>query len=220
MVERSKSTQSQTPEALRSWPSSGWESAGFPLRHRRRLLSEVKKLSPGDATTQGLFMPWEGKARERALQASQRICQGDGLILLVGPRGPGKTQLATELALVLDRSLGERGRNRASYLYRPGGGLLDDEKAGWDRKENGRGALYNAGGVRLRVLDEIQEVSHTEWSSTQLTRLIDDRYQNMRSTIMIANLELESVQEFVGASAWSRIKETGLVVPCDWGSFR
>ena len=220
MAERSRNTQSPTLEDLRSWPSPGWESAGFPLRHRRRLLSEVGNMPAEAASTAPLLMPWQGKARERATQASDRICRGDGLILLVGPRGTGKTQLATELALVLDRSIGERKRQRASYLYRPWGGLLDDEKAGWDRKENGRGALHAAGGVGLLVLDEIQEVSHTDWASTQLTRLIDDRYQRMLSTIMIANLELESVQEFVGASAWSRIKETGLVVPCDWGSFR
>ena len=42
----------------------------------------------------------------------------------------------------------------------------------------------------------------------------------MKSTILISNLMPDAMQKFVGPSIWSRITETGMLLSCDWTSFR
>ena len=72
----------------------------------------------------------------------------------------------------------------------------------------------------MLVLDEIQEVAGTEWEMSQFVRLFDERYGSMKSTILISNLMPDAMQKFVGPSIWSRITETGMLLSCDWTSFR
>ena len=50
-------------------------------------------------------MPRTGKALKRVGTAREALLEGDCLIGLIGPRGTGKTQIATELGFCLDRDV-------------------------------------------------------------------------------------------------------------------
>ena len=152
---------------------------------------------------------------ERVNNAFDAITKPGSNLILVGPRGTGKTQIATEFGL------GKMGQR-----YTTLSGLLQEEKDSWNRPpeldalNRPTSPLKKAKDVWLLVLDEIQEVAGTEWEMSQFVRLFDERYGSMKSTILISNLMPDAMQKFVGPSIWSRITETGMLLSCDWTSFR
>ena len=137
--------------------------------------------------------------------------------MLVGPRGTGKTQLAAEIAY---------RHPQLTQRYTTLSGLLQEEKDSWNHKpmldnfNRPTSPLKEATKTGLLVLDEIQEMKGSEWEHSVFVRLFDDRYGDMKRTILIANLEPKAFEEFVGPSIWSRICETGLLVECDWEAKR
>lgn len=190
---------------------AGAERYGFPRRH----MSMLKRRYNGSADWPKLMWP----DHEKVEKAHARIAEAGSCVILIGPRGTGKTQLAAELAVNLQ---GVYGR------YSTLAGLLQQEKDSWSGApigDDGRkvSPLREARKSGLLVLDEIQEVAGTDWELSQFVRIFDERYQDMSRTILISNLMPEAMQKFVGPSVWSRISETGLVILCggeDWGSYR
>ena len=180
---------------------------GYPLRH-------IRKSEDGPLT-------WPEE--EKAYKAYNALRQDGSCVVLVGPRGTGKTQLATELGMTLYQE------QATSQRYTTLSGLLQEEKDSWnkpaqvDNFNRPTSPLKRSQDVGLLALDEIQEIAGTEWEMSQFIRIFDERYGSMRRTILISNLMPEAMQKFVGPSVWSRISETGLLVLCGgekWGSFR
>jgi len=181
---------------------------GYPLRHIRTI----------EAST-GLQWP----EPEKADKAHEALSKDGSCVVLVGPRGTGKTQLASELGLLMYQD------EQLTQKYTTLSGLLQDEKDSWNKPPQLDGfnrptsPLKKAKEVGLLVLDEIQEVAGTDWEMSQLIRIFDERYGAMKRTVLISNLMPDAMQKFVGPSIWSRISETGLLVLCggeNWGSFR
>ena len=181
---------------------------GYPLRHIQALQADT-----------GLHWPEPDKADK----AHDALNKAGSCVILVGPRGTGKTQLATELGLLMYQE------EQLTQRYATLSGLLQDEKDSWNKPpeldafNRPTSPLKKAQSVGLLVLDEIQEVASTDWAMAQLIRLFDARYGDMKRTILISNLMPEAMEKFVGPSIWSRVTETGLLVLCggkDWGSFR
>jgi DNA replication protein DnaC len=180
---------------------------GYPLRH-------IRKLENGP-------LPWPDD--DKADKAYQALLQDGSCVVLVGPRGTGKTQLAVELGASMSRDL------QLTQRYTTLSGLLQEEKDSWNKPpaldsfNRPTSPLKKAQSVGLLVLDEIQEVASTDWAMAQLIHLFDARYGDMKRTILISNLMPEAMEKFVGPSIWSRVTETGLLVLCGgdgWGSFR
>lgn len=169
--------------------------------------------------------------------ASGQIGQG-GIISLIGARGTGKTQMAVELMrLAIDQE-----------CCRPDRPIRDDEAMRIPAKElrTERPALYTRamemfmafrdgfreGGVgesaairqftdpRMLVIDEVQERGNTEYEDRMLTHVIDCRYGDRKDTVLVCNLTREQMRESLGASIVSRIQEVGVVIECNWPSFR
>lgn len=142
---------------------------------------------------------------------------------MLGPRGTGKTQFAVELGLRLATCevLAPPHGRRISQKYRVLGELFAEEKASWRSDDKDAcGPLRRTADDALLVLDEIQERTESSWEDTELTMLFDRRYQDMQRTVLIANLDLAGFRAKMPGSIYSRIVETGLVVECDWPSFR
>lgn len=178
-----------------------WKASGVPARHARMVTSGKLESSPG---------PW--------LEARAKIVDrlGTGfLIALIGPRGTGKTQLASDAmhrATLLDLSA---AYFKAMDLFVKIRGTYDGRSGGE------RGALNEFLDPHLLVIDEVQNRKNGEWEDTVLTNLIDRRYdQGTRDTLLIANLKRKEFEEDMGSSIVSRIGETGGIVVCDWPSFR
>ena len=129
---------------------------GYPLRHIRTL-----------EASEGCEWP----DPQRVDKAHNALDMRGTCVVLVGPRGTGKTQLALELGLVLYEE------HMVDQSYTTLSGLLQQEKDSWNKPPQLDGfnrptsPLKKAKEVGLLVLDEIQEVAGTDWEMSQFACL-------------------------------------------------
>lgn len=151
-------------------------------------------------------------------EVSMRICD-DGIVALIGPRGTGKTQIATWVA-----------SDFVDVQNRHGGGFRTDTPVFYvtaiDLFTTLRGDQHNPQTLNrfvqypLLVIDEIQERGETDFEDRMLTHIIDKRYAGMRPTLIIGNLKPEEIATSLGRSIIDRIRETGRVIVADGKSYR
>lgn len=173
------------------------EDHGYPLRH---ILSLHKM---------------HGPSLEKAQALLPRVVQ-DCIFLLIGERGPGKTQMATWWAA--QRLL--NGAKSPGY-YRKTTDLLSEIKLTWSTpgaSEND--VLKKYRNCHYLVLDEFGERGDSNWESRVLVNIIDHRYDKMLSTVIIANMNRQVIADRIEHSIISRAQETGGLIVCDWPSYR
>jgi hypothetical protein len=175
-----------------------WRQAHIPERHGKL----VKERLNGSG-------PWFDKY----IQLRQQLHKGP-MIVLLGQRGTGKTQMAVDLLadLVLAGELVRYCKAQDFFrevrsCFRDDG---PDEHRFFEKFTRYRGL----------VIDEAQERGESAWEDRTLIHLIDRRYDSMRATILVSNLSRTAFGEAIGKSVVSRIHESGIVVECDWESFR
>ena len=175
---------------------------GFPARHRLRLQADGMS----------------GPGLEKAQQLLPRILAGDCLLLLVGDRGPGKTQMATWWAA--ERL---RARKLAGW-YRKAADLISEIKTTWNTGGKSIGTeddvLKKYRTAAYLALDEFHERGSSDWEARTLLNILDHRYDNMLATVIIANMSEAEVRAQINPSIVSRAEETGGLVVCDWASYR
>jgi hypothetical protein len=183
--EKSEKPTEITPEWLKAL-----RRGKYPARHTKRL-ADSNPLN-GDASHADIW---------------NRIRAGDATVILAGLRGTGKTQVATEWAarLAID--------GRSPGIYTKCYDLLADIKSTW---HNGAQTRHTEADVlkkyrtaKYLVIDEWTEKSSGEWETATLINLLDHRYDDMLSTILICNSPVEKLQEHVAASILDRVTETG-----------
>lgn len=173
------------------------ESRGYPKRHRLRLAD------------------MHGPSLEKARELLPKVMSGDCLILLVGDRGPGKTQMVAWWAANLAKAGLPPG------YYRKTTDLIAEIKATWsDPAAREADVLRKYRTARLLVLDEFHERGGSDWESRILVNMLDHRYDDMLATVLIANMSREKVRSEINPSVLSRAEETGGLVVCDWESYR
>lgn len=175
-----------------------WRAAGIPERHAAKVRERHEATGPwGDAY--------------RRLRDGLNIRP---LVVLLGKRGTGKTQLGIDL--LADIAAAGRAVKYLKALdlfrevrscYRPDG---PDEVRLLDRLRRFEGL----------VIDEAHERGESEWENRTLVNLMDHRYDAGRPTILVANLDRQSFATAMGPSVVSRLHECGEVVDCNWPSFR
>lgn len=151
--------------------------------------------------------------REDLYMTSLEILGDGGMVVLLGKRGTGKTQMAACLAAACAMVRGLR----PFYLR------LSDYFGAIKRTFDGtetRDPRVRCRCAPFLVLDECQERYESAFEDLELTRLIDARYGNRLATVLIANLKPEELGNGLGPSVVSRIQECGVVVECNWSSFR
>jgi DNA replication protein DnaC len=72
----------------------------------------------------------------------------------------------------------------------------------------------------LLCLDELGELSGTDFARKNLTQLIDDRYGNRQPTLLAGNVSVSDIPGLIGLSAFDRLREVGGVIEFNWQSFR
>lgn len=151
---------------------------------------------------------WQGNF-ERTLT---KVSEG-GLVALIGPRGTGKTRLASEVMRNLSPDKGH---------YTTAMGLFLRVRASFGKKsaENEGEIVTELSKAPLLILDEIQERGNTAWEDRILTHILDRRYGDMIGGIVIANLDEAGLNECLGASIVSRLTETGGVLEISGESHR
>jgi DNA replication protein DnaC len=174
------------------------ETSGIPKRHR--------DFRPHYSTSE----IWS------SAYASFREKLNSGPILaIVGPRGTGKTQLASCLAgysaINLDKSaLYVKSMEIFLRLREAMNSPGDSEKA----------ALQEFIKPFLLIIDAYEVRSDSDFENRILDHLIDKRYDAMTATIIISNDTSVAFQRQVGPSICDRIAETGGIVELKFESFR
>lgn len=173
-----------------------WRASNFPSRHRQAL-GTVK---------------WAEKPAEKLAEAWAAVASR-AMVALLGPRGTGKTQMATEIGYAWVMN----GKGRAWYITAGDlfAAMRKDIGANEEDKTLGRMAKFP-----LLVIDEIQETLDTANEAKWTTRLLDKRYQAMHPTVLIANLKPPEFKAKVGPSVVDRMREGGVALLCDWKSYR
>ncbi len=175
-----------------------WRESGVPDLHRGKI---------GDRHYA------DGKWGDTYHRLKQFAADG-ALIVLLGSRGTGKTQLAVGL-LADVCAAGNRVRYlKAMDLFRE---IRNCYRKDGPSEVETVDKLCKCGAL---VIDEAQERSDSEWENRTLTNIIDRRYDGMKTTILVSNMTRQAFGEAVGPSVVSRMHERGEVVVCDWDSFR
>ena len=120
-------------------------------------------------------------------------------IALLGPRGTGKTQLASFAVRHVCRL-------RGSGLYRTAFTMMEELKDGFGKE---RRALLKYTKPGILVLDEFHDRQESEWADAVISNVIDHRYGEGLDTILISNLTPDAFKDRAGLSIVRRIRETG-----------
>jgi DNA replication protein DnaC len=143
-------------------------------------------------------------------------CKVGRSLLITGKVGTGKTHLAAALA-------SELAAQGYSTLYLQANDMLRQIKATWDRdSENSEEqVIKRLTNPNLLLLDEVGTGHGSETEMRYLSEILDCRYRDYKSTVVVTNLDEKAMIEVLGARAYDRLLETGnLVVVCDWDTFR
>jgi DNA replication protein DnaC len=160
-------------------------------------------------------------------QAKETVAAG-GILLLLGGRGPGKTQMAAEVGRcgLWPRDVavwnGLRNVSGKTALYRRAMDIFLDLR---DAAQNNSGTsekkvLERLEAVGLLVIDEFQERGGSDWENRIVCNLMDKRYSAQKPTIIIANYTREEMARALSPSVKDRIRENGRAIIFDWASYR
>ena len=156
------------------------------------------------------------------LDARNDVCKrvegGGALIVLCGPRGTGKTQIATDAGGQVCYALPNQD---TPAVYETAVGAFVSIRAAMKGDEGEEAAIRRLVAPTLLVIDDFQDRGETEWEDRILTHVIDRRYQDpAKSTVVITNLSPEAAATSLGPSVMDRVRECGAFIECRWESFR
>ena len=172
-----------------------------------------------------------GDEWQREYEKALETINNGGIVVLIGDRGTGKTQMAWELAkncrlpgiVTKDTSTGFSPTYIvAPALYRTAEELFDEMKACFSPKaemsSKQQRAIYD--NSALLVIDEIQVRGESKFEDDKITSIIDRKYRSKKPAIIIGNIKLDQIEEQLSASVVNRLLERGIIVECNWQSYR
>jgi len=145
-----------------------------------------------------------------ARKDAYEITKANGILILHGKRGGGKTRMAAELALAAGHS-----RYRTAMRF-----FLEIRATFKDSTKSELAIIDELRGAELLIIDELQERGDTAFEDRLLTHLIDARYADNRPTILIANLTRRELRESLGTAIVDRVRENGKSIEFTWASYR
>lgn len=159
----------------------------------------------------------KGTAREYA----RKLQKGHyGNLLILGETGTGKTHLAVAIArTVMHLELNEKP---IFSRYAISAEIVDDVLNAYKRKDDSKEAtLRRYASYGLLIIDEYgMDDNNNDAQIQALHRVIYERYNARKPTIIISNLTLESAKKQLGDRAVSRLRENGTLMQCMWADQR
>jgi DNA replication protein DnaC len=137
--------------------------------------------------------------------------------VFIGKPGTGKTHLAVGIGL---RIMHRDGR---SVLFSTVMRAIRRIRNTWGRnaEESETDAIGALTSVDLLILDEVGIQCGTENEKLLIFDVLNERYERRLPTILLSNLGLEDVKQFLGERVYDRLCEDGgEVVVFDWESHR
>lgn len=208
-TEKSISTAMSRLDAMIESAPAGQESAGQPGQARKNRIS--LKTGLGDRYRDEWDRPSDDEWARNFCKINEAHNKG-AILAIIGPRGTGKTRLAAEAI----REVGESARYAtAMNIF-----LRVRESYGKSATESELDIVKELSRCPLLVIDEIQERGNSQWEDRILTHIIDNRYSNLRCTVIIANMTSGKLIENVGPSIADRMNEAGGIIELKGASRR
>ena len=139
----------------------------------------------------------------------------DKSMIMVGGVGTGKTLLASAML----ESFVDKHRCEIIKTI----DVVRELKATWSRDNNQteEGLIKYYSKLDLLVLDEIGSQFGSDTEKLFIFDIIDGRYQNMKPTIIISNLDIKGIEDCIGERCVDRLREGGgMMIAFDWKSLR
>lgn len=171
------------------------------------------------------FETYSAKTQDQ--QAKKKICldYAEGFnekfkvgssMIFCGTTGTGKTHLACSIANLIIR-------NGRTAVFMNVIKAIRQVKETWskesDKKE--QEAINWFLNPDLLILDEIGVQFGSESEKIILFEILNERYLNMKPTILISNLNPVALQEFISERVMDRMRENGgMILKFDWKSYR
>jgi DNA replication protein DnaC len=184
------------------------QRSGIPQRFKDRDFDGYQAETEGQARALRI-------ARSYADQWPEMRRRGTCLIFS-GEPGTGKTHLACAIANAVIRQGG-------AALFITVGDAMRSIKRAYDRDAgiSESDAIETLVGPDLLILDEVGADYGTEHSKALLFDLLNKRYEQVRPTLVLTNLDAASLREYFGERVMDRLREDGgRFIPFDWQSYR
>lgn len=178
----------------------------IPPRFRGKTIDSFKADTPEQVRAKKVFADY-AKNMERYVK------QGRSLVM-TGRPGTGKTHLACGL-LEAAKEVGLSG------LFTSVGKIVRNVRSTWRGNGSEEQAIQSYIDVDLLVVDEVGVQAGSDNEQQILFAVLNGRYEEMKPTIVISNLDLVGVQKFIGERAFDRLRENGGQALCfNWDSCR
>ena len=134
---------------------------------------------------------------------------------MVGGVGTGKTLLASAM---LDKLVDSNKCEIIKLIS-----IVRELKATWSKESNEteEELIKYYSKLDLLIIDEVGSQFGSDTEKLFIFDIIDGRYQDMKPTILISNLDIEGVKDAVGERCVDRLREGGgSMIAFNWGSNR
>lgn len=182
--------------------------AGIPVRYQGKTISTYQVA--GDSQQDIV-----GKVKNYALEFNAKH-SGRNMAFL-GNAGTGKTHLACSIASHIIKNLNGSARfTTVSELAR-----IVRESKSFDSEVNESQVISDFLSYDLLIVDEVGVQSGSDAESRALFDVFNTRYENMRPTIFISNLEFSAFKGALGERIIDRLREGGgEILMFNWGTHR
>ena len=139
----------------------------------------------------------------------------DKSLIMVGGVGTGKTLLASAMI----ESLVDKHKCKIVKLIE----IVRELKATWSRdSETSEEKIIDwYTKLDLLIIDEVGSQFGSDTEKLFIFEIIDGRYQNMKPTIIISNLDINGVKDAIGERCVDRLREGGgSMIAFNWNSSR
>lgn len=196
-------------QAQAQWVTWFKEQSGVPRRFQGRTLDDFAPPTPAAETVLATL-------RRYAQDFTEHFDAGRSLILC-GRTGTGKTHLACALARRI--ALEHRHRCRYTTAYHIVRDIKDTYGREAERTE--KAVVREFVEPHLLVVDEVGVQYGTDTEKLLLFEVLNGRYEDLKPTIVISNLEPTGIGEYLGDRVMDRLRENdGGILVFDWKSNR
>lgn len=141
--------------------------------------------------------------------------RGGSLVLTGGP-GTGKTHLACAIATTIaEQFLAVSSFGTVTQVLRH---IKETYRRDSERSE--QDAINDLLAPDLLIVDEVGVQTGSDHEKMLMFEVLNERYQNLRPTILISNLSSADLEAYIGQRVMDRFRECGSIVAFDWQSFR